>query len=448
MPSIVIPRGASAVTATDGQFELEMVPRNCRRKDYKKKKVPPVVVDEEIIAYASPDSTYAVTKRLLDSATDTILIGIYDFSAEYMKQIVLNAMRRGVKVELMLDVDSKAELAVFEELERLGAECVEAPSCASKRVHYFASSHEKVIVIDKLWTLVQSGNYSSHSIPLNEVDGGGTGAKFVTGNRDTGLAIKSKRLAKYFTEVLRADMKLETEAAEAEAAPHLEEDEFLVEAAPKKIPDRLYKSKTFPLNVGLSLQPVLSPDNYMDVVPDMIRKAKKSVLIEQQYIHASQEKITDLLSALKEAMDSAKEAGRKFDVRIILGKLFNKADLPKEMANLKVLKDTYGLILGKHVRYIDTTRFVHCHNKMVLVDGAGVLVSSQNWSTSAVWLNREAGVMLEHKGICRYFTDIFETDWKTALKEPSLGANSPEIAEATVAKGGFTRVVAADYQDV
>ena len=38
-----------------------------------------------ILAYASPDSTYAVTKQLLDSAQHSIVIGIYDFSAGYMK---------------------------------------------------------------------------------------------------------------------------------------------------------------------------------------------------------------------------------------------------------------------------------------------------------------------------------------------------------------------------
>ena len=40
----------------------------------------------KIMAYASPDSTFAVTKRLLDSAQQSIVIGIYDFNADYMKE--------------------------------------------------------------------------------------------------------------------------------------------------------------------------------------------------------------------------------------------------------------------------------------------------------------------------------------------------------------------------
>ena len=48
-----------------------------------------------------------------------------------------------------------------------------APSCASQNNNkFFRSSHEKFIVIDDEITMVQSGNYSDASIPLNVVDGG------------------------------------------------------------------------------------------------------------------------------------------------------------------------------------------------------------------------------------------------------------------------------------
>jgi phosphatidylserine/phosphatidylglycerophosphate/cardiolipin synthase-like enzyme len=134
-------------------------------------------------------------------------------------------------------------------------------------------------------------------------------------------------------------------------------------------------------------------------------------------------------------------------VRIILGKIFGKKDLDKEKNNLDLLKRKYKLTLGKNVRYIDTTRFVHCHNKMVLVDGKGVLVSSQNWSNSAVVNNREAGVWLSHAGICGYFTRIFESDWSTAKKEPT-GVGPDVIEPESLRQGGFVRVVAADYQEV
>ena len=457
MPSFVVRASALARSATAGlpesarrattlrpsEFTIELVGRNCRLENYKKIKVPPVDVDEEVIAYCSPDSTYAVTRRLFDGAKKTILIGIYDFSAPHIKELVMNALQRKVKVQLMLDIDGKGEQKLFDALIDEGVDGTPAPSCASQHNNkFFSSSHEKVIVIDGLWTLVQSGNYSDNSIPLNTKDGGDP-AHFRTGNRDTGLAIRSSKLAKFFTTVLKSDIALELSGPESvAAAAGTGPDVFLVEAAPKKPPTQFFPSKTFKAN-KLTIQPVLSPDNYMSLVPDKLRAARKSIFIEQQYVRGSQDKIAELLAAIAEA----RKAAPKLDVRILLGKVFDKGDIPKEQQNLDLLRDKFGLKLGTNIRFIDVDRFVHCHNKMALVDGKGVLVSSQNWSNSAVSLNREAGVWLEHAGICNYFTRMFESDWKTARK--SLAEPEPQVlAPEALRAGGFVRVSPADYREV
>lgn len=419
--------------------------RGCTLEPYKKIKVPSFKVAEEIIAYASPDSTYAVTKRLLDGATSSILIGIYDFTAEYMKTLLLNALSRGVKVTLMLDVETTGgEDQLFQELIDMGVEGVPAPACTSQKARYFSSCHEKYIIIDGTWTLVQSGNYSNNSIPLNEKDGGDPN-HFVKGNRDSGLAVKSKPLARFFTKVLRSDIALELNAPEPEAAPApAPPPEVLwVEAAPKLIPNTLFPSKRFKLSAPLTVQPVLSPDNYMATIPDVLRVAKRSILIEQQYIRGNQPDIAVLLESIREAIDENPE----IDVRIVLGKIFGAADVIKERQNVKQLKAKYGLVLGDNIRYIDTSRFVHCHNKMIVVDGATVLVSSQNWSDAAVTKNREAGLLLTHKGIAKYFTGIFENDWETAFKKIPV-PSKPQVEPEALRAGGFVQVVPADYREV
>ena len=108
----------------------------------------------------------------------------------------------------MLDVESVAgEDRLFQELVEMGVKGVPAPACTSKKAHFFSSCHEKFIVIDRAWTLVQSGNYSNNSIPLNEKDGGDP-QRFVKGNRDSGLAVKSKSMARFFAKVLRSDIAL------------------------------------------------------------------------------------------------------------------------------------------------------------------------------------------------------------------------------------------------
>jgi hypothetical protein len=187
----------------------ELVSRQCRLTQYSKVPVPVFSLRTDFVAYASPDSTYAVTRRVIEQAQRSILIGIYDFSAEHLKTLVLEALDRGVEVGLMLDIDSNEERDIFDDLRRRGVDAVPAPSCASQNANYFPSSHEKVIVVDGMWTLVQSGNWSNNSIPRNEQEGEAARPHFKFGNRDMGLAVKSTRLADFFTRILRADMKLE-----------------------------------------------------------------------------------------------------------------------------------------------------------------------------------------------------------------------------------------------
>src|SRR5258708_38686852 len=141
---------------------LEMVPRNCTLKPpYRKVRGLPFAVIGQITAFASPDSTFAVTKRLLDAATKTIDIGIYDFTASYMATILKDAMARRVKVTLMLDTDHvKGEDEIFKELKQAGAPGGSAPSCprANKRATVLRSSHSKFIVIDHECCLLQTRN--------------------------------------------------------------------------------------------------------------------------------------------------------------------------------------------------------------------------------------------------------------------------------------------------
>ena len=173
---------------------LEMVPRNCHRQPYQKAPVPDFEVSGELIAYATPDSTWAVTKPLLEGAQRSILIGMYDFTAEYVRDALLAAMQRGVKVELMLDLDHRTgEDEIFDALVQAGCDGTSAPSCANDNpnARIFASSHEKVIVIDDEIVMVQSGNFTESSLPENPADGVFTDG-FLPGNRDMGVVLRSR----------------------------------------------------------------------------------------------------------------------------------------------------------------------------------------------------------------------------------------------------------------
>ena len=267
---------------------------------------------------------------------------------------------------------------------------------------------------------------------------------FVKGNRDMGIAIKSSKLCKFFTNIIKNDMALEVaEEASIAASETFAPLPALLEAVPKKIPSSLFPSKSFQPSEPIAVTPVLSPDNYMDIIPKVLSSAKKSIIIENQYIKSSQTDVSKLLSSIKKAIDKNSD----LDVRIILGKMFSQKDYDKEKINIKNIAATYGLELGENIRYIDTDRFVHCHNKLIIVDNEKVLVSSQNWSDSAVSKNREAGLLIQYPDIAEYYSSIFESDWSTALQFiPKPGKAEAGIEE--VAAGNFMSVVAADYQEV
>jgi len=424
--------------------KIELKPRNCQLSPYQPLAVPEFRIKDQFIVYTSPDSTYAVTRDRLRTARQSILIGIYDFTAGYIRDELLAALQRGVKISLMLDLDNLAgENELFKALTTAGVQGVPAPSCASPNAQYFPSSHEKVIVIDDEWTLVQSGNYTEASIPKNDVDGGDP-QHFKKGNRDTGVAVHSVELAAFFTKVLRADMKLELdgEGVAGFALGVAPAPEALLKApVPPNIPPLRFPSQTYKPSKALRVVPVLSPDNYMQVVPAFLKSAKKSILIEQQYIRGDQPQVQKLLAAIGEAW----KRNPQLDVRVVLAIPIG-GDLEKEKQSLGTLAMS-GLKLGTNIRYLNKKFFTHCHDKLIIVDRKSALVSSQNWSDSAVAENREAGLILYSTPLAKYFTNIFQLDWDTGLQTlwPDQAEASFDFVAATEE---MMAVSAGDYREV
>ena len=117
------------------------------------------------------------------------------------------------------------------------------------------------------------------------------------------------------------------------------------------------------------------------------------------------------------------------------------------------MKD-FSLEFDDNYRYLSTKHFVHCHNKLIVVDDEKVLLGSQNWSSTGVLSNREASLLVEHAGIAAYFAEIFDADWgmsepKGAPPDGLFAAAVEGLAEPTdFAEGGIVISSARDYSDV
>ncbi len=414
---------------------MELAYRGCRLTPYKPLgQIPSFRIKDEMIAYSTPDSTYAVTRELIDAARKRVLIGIYDFTAGYVEQLLLRALKRGVKISLMVDLDSlSGETPIFDDLHSKGCETVPAPSCTSKNAHFFSCLHEKVIVIDGTWSMVQSGNFTPHSIPETK-DGS---SKPIPANRDTGLAVRSENLARFLGSLLRSDMKLEQVAAPSPAAlwrPESSQTAMISQESPTELPSKHFPSKTFKPRSPVKVAPVLSPDNYMKTIPNWIGSAKESIFIEQQYIRTGEPEVQRLLSAVKKAV----RAHVGLDVKVILAKGF---DGGREVSKtMKDLEDQYGFKPGRNVRILNPKIFLHCHNKMIIKDLQSVLVSSQNWSDTAVLKNREAGLLVEYPDLAEYYSEIFQADWDTGLQ-------AIPVTTAILKASAFARPVQVSWGD-
>ncbi|MBN1400327.1 MAG: hypothetical protein JXA74_05800, partial [Anaerolineae bacterium] len=260
----------------------------------------------------------------------------------------------------------------------------------------------------------------------NEVDGG-LPDRFVPGNRDMGVAVKSEELARFFAHVLREDMRLEQEA-ELQELPMLEEIPAalvpLEAPAPPKQPPKRYASRRFRPLRSVSVQPLLSPDNYMEVVPELLASARRSIYIEQQYIRGHQPEIQSLLGSIREAV----HRHPRLLVRIVLAWPYSPY-ARQERLSIEAL-DAAGFELGRHVRFLSREHFVHCHNKLIVVDRKCVLISSQNWSDAAVTRNREAGLLIDYGPLARYYSALFGVDWRTGRRtfvEPELRGAEPGL---------------------
>jgi phosphatidylserine/phosphatidylglycerophosphate/cardiolipin synthase-like enzyme len=419
-----------------------LVNRRCELDPYTAVSVAPSKVDGTIIAYASPDSTWVVARRLIKEAKESILVGTYDFTATYVADILAAAVGRGVKVELMLDLDGRSgELPVFDTLAAAGVKTHAAPACGPGHNHVFPSCHEKVTVIDGEWVFVQSGNYTESSIPPNDPDPA-SGVKHVPGNRDMGLAIKSKALARFFTKLLKADIKRATKGFVPVGFEDVFEPEAVMfDTAPLLVPT-VTPDKTFETAAGLKVQAVVSPDNYMAVAEPLLRGATKTIDIEQQYIRPTQSEVGRLLDAI----GAARAANPELQVRIILAAAHGGDDAARLRGELELLEEDHGLALGPQVRILNKKFFVHCHNKLIVVDGERVLVGSQNWSDFGVSKNREAGILVTHAGIADYFTQLMEFDWQTGVTKLPPKKPKPPAPDALVPPQ--IRVRYGDYADI
>jgi cardiolipin synthase A/B len=368
----------------------------------------------DLTVYASPDATYAVLTGLIDRARRSIDITMYDFYLVSVAEKLAEAVQRGVAVRVLIEADSAQRIA---NQERYVARVVAA---AGGQVRWilddpgrgypgrYVYNHAKYVLVDGELTLVQSENLSASGTPADPT----------AGNRGWGALARNPALTAYMAQVFEADWSPAhgDVVAFEEGTPFGGPDADFVPNT--EVPAGTYRHPFGPLVVQepVTVTPVLAPDHSLlqtQGVIGLMRSARESLLIEQQYIHlwwgpliGNMADNPDLY--LAEAIAAARRGVR---VRILLSDAYLNPNDPKDNTKtvryLNQLARQENLDLQARIFRSDVAALEKIHNKGIIVDSQRAFVSSINWSQNSPMNNREVGLILEHPDVGAYYTRIF-----------------------------------------
>ncbi len=168
----------------------------------------------------------------------------------------------------------------------------------------------------------------------------------------------------------------------------------------------------------MTLTPIFTPDNALDVYAAWIAKANDTIDIQNQYITQfdGDPWSTDSSPIVRGIVDAA--VNHSVTVRVQVNEDGDSDDVTSYLNGIS----------GITVRWMGTSGtdsgdgyLSNTHNKLVIIDGKVVLISSINFGENAFTNNREAGMVIQSETAADHFTAIFESDWDDG--EPPSGTS-------------------------
>lgn len=396
----------------------------------------------------SPEAGWGELKDFLDGTQERLTIGMYQFTAPHVFEAIRDAVSgRGRTLELVLHPipeppaksgtkanDLKEIDEVLKPLKKLlktrfKFSWATLNTKAQPDGLWASAYHIKVVVRDGIAFWLSSGNLQSSNLPPFR--------KFATPpdklppgfqskyNREYHAIIENPKLAAAYEFYLRRDRELT--AAQGEPVPFSLPDLF-VEEEPPTAAVFAEPPVFFPplrLDRKIKVQPLLTPDNYVEHVLPLIKRAKKSVWFQNQYINfrGTGEDFKDfklLVNALKKQID----AGR--DVRIICRDM-----MKQESVDILVAMGFPRTVM----RFQEA-----CHNKTILIDGKVALFGSHNWSNEGVTTNRDASLIFFDQEIAEYLGQIYDYDWNRRATTKPMPKRIRVAKPREKTPAGFKRV--------
>jgi hypothetical protein len=407
-------------------------------------------VTKPMLCHVGPDAGWPVLKPFLQATESTLSVAMYDFNADHVATTFINTVRSGnLKVTLTWDDSMTApETTIRTKLKnRLGANLDGwIVQCGSGR-RFASAYHEKVVVRDSSAFWLSSGNWSRRSQPDIDPIGDPPSASgmYGKGNREWHVIVEDEALAKLFERYIKHDRdgsEEESEGGDTGAVLDQTEpmrlpdlfvpiEELLDQAALAAVVEPVPPQALPSTAREVTVLPVLTPDNYIDRIMELLASATRSIYLQFSYITYSErtedERFKQMLLALADL--SFKPS---MDVRIIVGST-DAADKIRRLVEAGFKETVFR-----------TQRNIH--NKGIVVDGKIVLVSSANWSGDGVLRNRDAGLIIHDEEIAGYYQNVFLDDWDNRAKA-SLDDDPPVLVATDDAEtpAGMVRMSWRDY---
>jgi hypothetical protein len=403
-------------------------------------------VARPLLCHVGPDSGWAVLRDFLAEARQDLVCAIYDFNAGYIADsLIAGSDAHGFPIKLALDdgVDRNSELPIQKRLKQTLQDAYQAQIVQCHAGARFPSAyHEKVAVRDGSAFWLSSGNWSTSSQP--EIDPIGdpetAAGMYSKGNREWHFVVEDEALAQLFSRYIEHDRAQALADADNELAAHPEYPDLFVslESLTRDLQEAALAPPTpiaptrLPAGGGpITVRPVLSPDNYVKRVTELVRSATSRLYLQYSYINWTDD---DRNRPFTQVLEHLAELSQRddFDLRIIV----NSRDAADKV---RVLAEN-----GFNEQVFRSQSRIH--NKGIVADGKRVLVSSQNWSGDGVLRNRDAGLIVDDPQIAEYYERVFLDDWEKRSRSPfGEGLTAIVAGDDEPTPPGMVRMTWRDY---
>ncbi len=356
--------------------------------------------------FNNPD--HVIAFDLIKLAKKTIDIEIYEMKDPKFRDLIIGALKRGVKIRIIKDSNTVAdscdelsdtkelskpdcmrEKAYVQEILSLGAQYVyfnKMKLCAEegKRGCF---QHGKMIIVDSRFLLLSTGNFNSSSFCNLET-------KPSKCNRDYSYVTKNKKVIKFLESVFNKDITRERWDMKSGIASG---------------------------NMGVTVSPFSQPR-----LVSLIKSAKRSVIIQNQYLEEP---------AINEAINE--KAAEGVEVKVMVSDFCNygrpTASKKKKTFNIYTSFDSSGVktkIFTPQMKINGKAGYLHA--KAIVIDEKLAWIGSVNGSLNSTSKNREFGIIFKTKKAVRKLLKVMNEDFnhpQSISWERSLSCEKPSSNE-------------------